>query len=119
MIKKSSNVLISASTISVPLILIAFVISYFVKYPLGTILFIIGAIPIVIFSPGLFSSSTTVFTRLTSGDIHNPKVVFYRCLDALTPNKKTSQSDDSRSRFNDSLSWVIAGLILWIVSYFV
>lgn len=111
MIKKSSSILISAATISVPLILIAFVISYFVKYPLGTILFIIGAIPIVIFSPGLFSSST-------SGAIHTPKVV-YRFVNTLTPNKKTSQGDDSRSKFDDSLSWVLAGLILWIVSYFV
>jgi hypothetical protein len=111
MIKDSSNVFISAATISVPLILIAFVISCFVKYQLGSILFVIGAMPIVIFSPDLFSSST-------SGAIHTPKVV-YRLVDTLTPNKKTSQGDDSRSRFNDSLSWVIAGLILWIISYFV
>jgi len=111
MIKKSSNVLISAATISVPLILIAFVISYFVKYPLETVLFIIGAIPIVIFTPGLFSSST-------SGAIHTPKVV-YRFVDSLTPSKKTPQGDDPKSMFNASLSWVIAGLILWIISYFV
>lgn len=111
MIKQISSALISAATISVSLILIAFVISYVVKYPAGTILFIIGAIPIVIFSPGLLSSST-------SGAIHTPKV-FYRFVDTLTPNKKTSQGGNSRSRFDDSLSWVVAGLILWIVSYFV
>ena len=108
MIKKSSNVLISAASISAPLILIAFVISYFVKYPLGTILFIIGAIPIIVFIPGVFSSST-------SGAIHTPKVV-YRFVNTLTPGKKTSQGDDSKSA---SLSWVIAGLILWVISYFV
>ena len=111
MIKKSSNVLISAATISALLILIAFIISYFVKYPVETILFFIGAIPMVIFIPGLLSSST-------SGAIHTPKVI-YRFVDSLTPSKKTSQSDDPKSIFNDSLSWVIAGLILWVVSYFV
>lgn len=118
MIKKSSNVLIAAATNSVPLILIASVISYFVKYPLETILFLIGAIPIIIFSPGLFSSSTT-------GIIHTPKFwsnshTIYRIVDSsLTPSKKTPLGDDFKSRFNVSLSWVIAGLILWIVSYFV
>ena len=113
MIKPSSRSLISAATISVLLILIAFIFSYFVKYPLGTVLFVIGAIPIVIFSPDLFSSST-------SGAIHTPTVtVLYRWVDTLTPNNKNSQGDNSRSRFKDSLSWVIAGLILWIVSYFV
>ena len=118
MIKKSSNVLISAATNSVPLILIAFVISYFVKYPLETILFVIGAIPIILFSPGLFSSSI-------SGIVHTPKFwcnchTVYRIVDSsLNPNKKTPLGDDFKSMFNASLSWVIAGLILWIVSYFV
>ena len=111
MIKESSNVLISAATISVPLILVALVISYVVTYPLGTVLFIIGAIPLIIFGPGLFSSST-------SGAIHTPKVV-YRFVDTLTPGKKTSASDDQKTRFTASLSWVIAGLFLWIISYFV
>ena len=111
MIKESSNVLISAATISVPLILIALVISYFAKYPLETVLFIIGAIPLIIFGPGLFSGST-------SGAIHTPKVV-YRLVDTLTPGKQRSASDNPKSQFNASLSWVIAGLILWIISYFV
>ena len=111
MIKESSNVLISAATISVPLILIAFIISYVFGYSLETVLFIIGAIPLIIFGPGLFSSST-------SGALHTPKVV-YRFVDTLTPGKKTSPSDDPKSRFTASLSWVIAGLILWVISYFV
>ena len=111
MIKESSNVLISAATISVPLILIALVISYFIKYPFETVLFIIGAIPLILFGPGLFSSST-------SGAIHTPKVV-YRFVNTLTPGRKTSASDNQKSQFAVSLSWVIAGFILWIISYFV
>ena len=111
MIKESSNVLISAATISVPLILIAFIISYVLGYSLETVLFIIGAIPLIIFGPGLFSSST-------SGALHTPKVV-YRFVDTLTPGKKTSASDAPKTRFTASLSCVIAGLILWVISYFV
>jgi hypothetical protein len=111
MIRKISNILISSAIMSVALILTAFIISYFVTYPPATILFIAGAIPIVIFGPGLFSGST-------SGVIHTPKVI-YRLVDSLGPHKKRSPTDGSRSRFEDSLSWVLAGLITWIVSYFI
>jgi hypothetical protein len=115
MIKKSSNVLISAATTSVPLILIAFVISYFVKYSLEAILFVIGGIPIIIFFPGLFSSSIAYTPELWS-NCH----IIYRIVDSsLTSSEKTPQNDASMSRFNASLSWVIAGLIIWIISYFV
>ncbi len=72
----------------------------------------IGAIPLVIFLPGLFGGGQ-------SGAIHTPKV-FYRLVNTLSPDNKSSQDgDESRAHFNASLTWVLAGVIVWLVSYFV
>lgn len=113
MLEKTFKILISVVLSSIPLLLLGVLLSHFFsesQESLGLILFIIGAIPIVLFSPGLFSSST-------SGAIHTPKVI-YRLVDTLTPRKRTSQNG-SKSNFNFSLNWVLAGIIIWIVSYFV
>jgi len=114
MIEKVFKILFFAVLSSLPLLLIGYILSrFFAKSTesLGIILFIIGAIPLVLFSPGLFSGST-------SGAIHTPKVI-YRLVDTLTPhNKRYSNSEDPKSNFNFSLNWVLAGLLLWIVSYF-
>ncbi|MGI9536660.1 MAG: hypothetical protein ACR2PB_06305 [Desulfocapsaceae bacterium] len=115
MIGKTFKILISAALASLLLIVIGLLISFLFsdsQKSLGLIFFVIGAIPLVIFLPGLFGGGK-------SGAIHTPKVI-YRLVNTLSPQNKSSQnSDDSRANFNASLIWVLAGVVLWIVSYFV
>lgn len=115
MITKTLKVVIIAAITSLPLLILGLIISFFFTESLESlsfILFVIGAIPIVLFSPGLFS-------RSTSGAIHTPKVIF-RLVDNLKPKKETeSEGNDPESHFRSSLNLVLAGFILWIISYFV
>lgn len=114
MLDKLPRIVSYATLFSVPLMVIAVVIAYLFmggRESMSTTLFMVGACPIIIFAPGLFSGSS-------SGALHTPKVV-YRLVDTLTPRSRKSSGDQSRSQFNDSLSWVLAGLILWLISYFI
>ena len=115
MIGKIFKILISAALSSLLLIIVGYLVSFLFsdsQKSLGLILFVVGAIPMVIFLPGLFGGGK-------SGAIHTPKVI-YRVVNTLSPHNKSSQTgDDSRANFNASLNWVLAGVIVWIVSYFV
>jgi hypothetical protein len=112
---RAAKIIISAILSSLLLLLIGLLVSLVVsrlKDSLGLVYFIIGGIPLVIFSPGLFGGGK-------SGAIHTPKVI-YRFVNTLGPGPKASQpGEDSNADFNASLSWVLAGLIVWAVSYFV
>ena len=112
---RAAKIIISAIISSLVLLLIGLLVSFVFansQKSLGLIYFIIGAIPLVIFSPGLFGGGK-------SGAIHTPKVI-YRFVNTLGPGPKASQSgEDSNADFNASLSWILAGLIVWVVSYFI
>ena len=112
---KLFKILISVVLSSLLLIAVGFLLSFLFsdsQKSLGLILFVIGAIPLVIFLPGLIGGGK-------SGAIHTPKVI-YRVVNTLSPGNKSSQNgDESRVDFNASLIWVLAGMIVWIVSYFV
>lgn len=141
MIIKSLKILFTAILIALPLLLISYAISYFIKdstKSLDLILFIVGAIPIVSFGSG-------IFTRSTSGALHTPKVVWrlvgssnqnedgshsgallptpqiiYRLVGSSNQNKNESQNGvDKKTHFAPSLSLVLSGVILWAVSFFV
>ena len=114
MIGKAFRIFISAALASLLLLavglLVAFLLSESQK-SLGLIFFVIGAIPLIIFLPGLLGGGQ-------SGAIHTPKV-FYRLVNTLSPDSKSSQErDESRANFDASLIWVLAGVIVWVVSYF-
>ena len=115
MIGKAFKILISAALYSLLMIVVGLLVSFLFsdsQKSLGLILFVIGAIPLVIFLPGLFGGGK-------SGAIHTPKVI-YRLVNTLSPTNKSSRDgDESRANFNASLIWVLAGVIVWIVSYFV
>jgi len=115
MIGKTFRILISAALASLVLIAVGLLVSYLFaesQNSLGLIFFVIGAIPLVIFLPGLFGGGK-------SGAIHTPKV-FYRLVNTLSPDHKSYQDgDESRANFNASLTWVLAGAIVWVVSYFI
>ena len=115
MIKKVLKTIISAVVIAIPLLIVGMLISYLwvgsLKL-LSAVLFVIGAIPVVVFSSGLLG-------RSTSGAIHTPKVI-YRLVGTLTPKKNSSQSSQEIvSNFFSSLNWILAGVIIWIISYFI
>ena len=111
---RALKIIITAGLTSLILIVMGLLASFFLsdtEKSLGLILFVIGAIPLVIFSPGLLGGGK-------SGAVHTPKVI-YRFVNTLTPDRKTSSGDQSSADFDASLSWVLAGLIVWVVSYFV
>ena len=140
MIIKSLKILFTAILIALPLLLLSYIISYFVKdstKSLDFILFIVGAIPIISFGPG-------IFTRSTSGALHTPKVIWrlvgssnqnengshsgvlqipqviYRLVGSSSQNKNGSQGGvDKKTNFAASLSLVLSGVLLWVASYFV
>ena len=95
------------------LVLAAVMIRFFMKNPqisLQDILFYVGAAPIVFFSIGFF------------GDLFGKGSISYqinRSVSQQTPNQKARMDEeDSRSRFLFALQWIIAGLLVWLLSYF-
>ena len=115
MIKNMLKSLMFAGLLAVLLLVIGLFISYVfigsLRY-LSIILFVLGAIPIVVFSSGLFG-------RSGSGAVHTPKVI-YRVVGTLTPKRYSSQdTGEAISNLTSSLTWIIAGVIVWLISYFV
>ncbi len=112
---KIVKTLVAASVASIPFLMIGIVISFFIDSThesLGTVLFVIGGILIVFFSPGVFSNSS-------SGALHTP-VVVYRLVNTLAGKNRTTQGRKGAvSVFFSSLNLVLAGMILWGVSYFI
>ena len=95
---------------SLPLFLLLVIAGYaiahlFLKAPqkLDFVLFTLGAIPIILFLPGVFNQSR-------SGALHTPKVIF-RKVDTL--EQKQQRSPES---VFPALSYVIAGVLTWLYS---
>jgi hypothetical protein len=65
---------------------------------------VLGAIPIVIFLPSVFSQSK-------SGALHTPNVIFRK---VETLEKKEKQEAEN---ILPALSYVLAGVIIWIFSF--
>ena len=72
---------------------------------LDLILFILGAIPIIIFLPSVFSQSKI--------GLHSPKV-FFRRVDTL--EKRVEK--DNEKQF-PALSYVFAGVLTWLFSWII
>ncbi len=110
MIRKSFEYLLWSIPTSILLIVIGFLIAnHIIGDPktLDVTLFILGATPIVIFLPSVFSSST-------SGALHTPKVIF-RKVDTLERKEANSEDTGVKISFSSPLSLVLAGLITWLV----
>jgi hypothetical protein len=95
---------------SIPLSIIIIVVGYLIvfiflknKQKLDLTLFVLGAIPIIIFLPNVFSQSK-------SGALHTPKVIF-RKVDTL--KKKESKGPEN---IFPALSYIFAGILTWIFS---
>lgn len=115
MLAKTANIVLIALLISLPLLAISVVISYVFTgsiATLGFVLFVIGAIPIFLYLPSLFSSST-------SGAIHTPKVI-YRLVETLERKGGEHQSrDEKKQQMTSTLSIILSGVILWFISFII
>jgi len=103
------NCLVRSIPLSVVIISVGFLIVYlFFNYPesLDVTLFSLGAIPIVIFLPSVFSQSK-------SGALHTPKVIFRKVNTLDQKEKKEKES------IIPALSYVFAGILTWIISFLI
>lgn len=95
------------------LVLLGAVIWIFMKnsnISLQDILFYVGAVPIALFSIGVLGDS---FGR------GSPSYQLSRSVSEQTANKRALQDvDDVKSRVKSGLNWIVAGFIVWGVSYF-
>jgi len=99
--------------IAIPLIALAVLISRILIGNINSLdftLFVIGAIPVVVFLPSVFSSSK-------SGALHTPKVVFRKVETLERRGHKDGRSGKESSNFFSPVSMVLAGLITWLVGY--
>jgi hypothetical protein len=104
--KKILDCLVRSIPLSIIIIGIGYLIVFIIlenKQNLELTLFALGAIPIVIFLPSVFSQSK-------SGALHTPKVIF-RKVDTL--EKKESKGTES---IFPALSYILAGVLTWIFS---
>jgi len=95
------------------LLLLGWAIWFFMKgtkTSLQDVLFYVGAAPIALFSIGLFGDS---FGRGSSS------YQLSRSVTKKTANQRALQDvADNTLRVTSSLNWMIAGLVIWLVSYF-
>jgi len=114
MIKKLIKNLCAAIISCLALLIVSLIIWYFMKESQTTlqdILFCVGAVPIVLFSIGVF------------GDFYGRGDVSYqlsRSVSSQSSNQRAIQDKSyTESRLKSGLNWIIAGLLLWIVCYFI
>lgn len=114
MIKKLIKYLGAAIISCLALLMLGLIIWYFMnesQTTLQDILFWVGAAPIAFFSIGLFGD---FFGR---GDI---SYQLSRSVSRQSSNQRSIEDQsDTESRVKSGLNWIIAGLLLWLVSYFI
>lgn len=104
--KKILDCLVRSIPLSIIIVSIGYLIVYFIlknQHYLDFTFFVLGAIPIVIFLPSVFSQSK-------SGALHTPKVIF-RKVDTL--EKKERKETEN---IFPALSYILAGVLTWIFS---
>ena len=111
MIRKSFAYVLKSIPASVLLIATGYLIAYVIlgnRNYLDFVLFVLGAIPVVLFLPSVFSSSS-------SGALHTPKVIF-RKVETLKQSSKQGNAERTEISFLSPLPLVLAGIITWIFS---
>lgn len=104
---------LSALFSALVLVLLGAVIWFFMKsskISFQDILFYVGAVPVALFSIGVLGDS---FGRGSS------TYQLSRSVTKQTANERALQDvDDVKSRVKSGLNWIIAGFLVWGVSYF-
>ena len=106
MLKSTIRIVLIATLVCLSITAVGLMISYRVDGSTGLIFFILGAIPVGLFLPGLFSHAT-------SGTLHTPRLVF-RLIDSLS-RKLGHHPDPIPNEFTVSLALVLAGLMVWLI----
>ena len=114
MIKKLSGILLKTVTNSLLLVGVTLIVWYFKKdsgLSLNDTLFWVGAAPIVLFSLTFFGGfmGRANFGYQYSGSIINKS----------SNQKAQEEGNDMKSRFISNLAWILAGALLWTISYFI
>ena len=113
MIGKILKNIFTALILSLVLLTVGLVIKHLMKESettLQDILFWVGAVPIVFFSVGLFGNF------LGRG---HPSYQLSRSVSDQSSNQRGLQDIiDIKSRVTSGLSWILAGLLVWLYSYF-
>jgi len=105
--------IITAIILSIALLIVGLAIWYFMKETetsLQNILFYVGAVPIVIFSMGqlgiLFRRGDSSYQLSSSVSNQSPS------------QRAVQDVRDIKSWVKSGLNWIIAGLLVWLYSYF-
>ncbi len=109
MILKIVKKIFAAFLQSLMLLVIGLVIKYLIldsKTSLQDILFWIGAIPIAIFSIGVF------------GDFYGRGDISYQLSRSVNNQSSNQRGVQDISDLKSGLSWIMAGLFIWFYSYF-
>jgi len=96
------------------LIMLSLLISYMMRDSVLTLrdtLFWVGAVPIALFSIGIFGN----FSSRGDPEYQLSKTV----LEQSSNQRSIHETDDVSKRTSSNLIWVIAGLLVWVVSYFI
>lgn len=114
MYKKFRSNLISVLVYALILLVVGLVVWFFFiesKMSFQDVLFYIGATPIALFSIGLF------------GDFLGRGTQSYqlsRSVSKQSPNQRAKGDVvDNKKRVTSGISWIAAGLLVWLVSYFI
>ncbi len=110
LIKYLGTVIISCLS----LLIVGLIIWYFMKESQTTlqdILFWVGTVPIALFSVGIFGDA------FGKGDV---SYQLSRSVSSQSSNQRAIQDkSDMAIRVKSGLNWIPAGLLLWLVSYFI
>jgi hypothetical protein len=112
--KRLAKYLLTSIGISLGLLAIGAVIWYFRRESstsLQDTLFWVGAVPIGLFSIGLFGN------YMGRGD---SSYQLSRSVGGQSPNQRAVQDDnDSKKKIRSELRWLIAGFLVWLYSYII
>lgn len=114
MLQQIKNFAVRILMLTLLLIMLSLLISYIMKESALTLqdtLFWVGAVPIALFSIGIFGNFSS------RGD---PEYQLSKTVLKQSPNQRSiNETDDVSKQTSSNLTWFIAGLLVWLVSYFI
>lgn len=114
MLQQIKNYAVRILMLTLLLIMLSLLISYMMKesgLTLQDTLFWVGAVPIALFSIAIFGNFSN------RGD---PGYQLSKTVLKQSPNQRSiHDTADVSKRTSSNLTWVIAGLLVWLVSYFI
>jgi len=114
MLQQIKNYAVRILMLTLLLIMLSLLISYIMKesgLTLQDTLFWVGAVPIALFSIGIFGNFSS------RGD---PEYQLSKTVLKQSPNQRSiHETDDVSKQTSSNFTWVIVGLLVWLISYFI